>query len=96
MRAGGAVGKVDRGRPGTAVARLRAGLPAALAGGFGEALWLFATFRVAFSLFALLASYLSRLPAPCAGGERAPVLRATGRAFRLLGVWQRWDACWYE
>ena len=96
VRAGGDAGGVDRGGPGAAVARLRAGLPAAWAGGLGEALWLFATLRVAFSLFALLASYLGGLPAPCAGGEPAPVLRATGRAFRLLGVWQRWDACWYE
>ena len=79
-----------------ALTHLRVGLRTALAGGLGEALWLFATLRVAFSLFALLASYLFRLPAPCAGGEPAPVLQATGRAFRLLGVWQRWDACWYE
>ena len=65
-------------------------------GGLGEALWLFIILRLTLSLFALLASYLTRLPVPCAGGERAPVLQATGRAFRLLGVWERWDACWYE
>ncbi len=70
-------------------------LRAALAGGPGEALWLFVTLRLAFSLFALLASALGRLPAPCAfpGG---PATHTGGLDFRLLGVWQRWDACWYQ
>ena len=73
--------------------RLRGALP----GGPGEALWLFVTLRLAFSLFALLASLVFRLARPCSGKEvRPPLLHATGLDFRLLGVWQDWDACWYE
>ncbi len=59
-----------------------------------EALWLFVTLRVVLSLFALLASVLFRLPRPCAW-EGGPLLHATGLDFHLLGVWRRWDACWY-
>jgi hypothetical protein len=70
---------------------LRRGVPK----GFGEALWLFVTMRVVFSLFALMASVLFQLPAPCTW-EGGPLVNATGLSFRLLGVWQRWDACWYE
>lgn len=67
---------------------------AALAGGLGEAIWLFLTLRIGLSLFALLASFLFPLPGPC-GWEGSPVLHTTGLDFRLVGVWQRWDACWY-
>lgn len=75
--------------------RARTWLRAALDGGLGEALWLFLTLRIAFSLFALLASVLNRLPAPCNPND--PITRYdSGVAFRLLGVWQRWDACWYQ
>lgn len=77
------------------VERLRAGLRAALAGGLGEALWLFLTLRLTLSLFALMASVLSRLPGPCS--PTTPVTRYTaGLPARFFGVWQRWDACWYE
>lgn len=64
--------------------------------GLGEACWLFVTLRVLLSLVAFMASLLLKLAEPCFGGEPAPRLQATGLAFRLLGVWQRWDACWYE
>jgi hypothetical protein len=60
----------------------------------GEALALFLSLRLALSLFALLASFLFQLPPPCVWDD-GPTLHATGLDFRLIGVWQRWDACWY-
>lgn len=70
-----------------------AGLP----DGFGDALWLVLALRVAFSLFAYLAAGWLQLAGPCAGGfESTPDLHTFGRDFRLFGVWQRYDACWYE
>lgn len=68
----------------------------ALRPGLIAALTLFVTLRVALSLFALLASLWFPLRGPCAGAEPAPTLHAAGLDFRLLGVWQRWDGCWYE
>ncbi len=72
--------------------RLHPTLPVDLA----EALWLFVTLRVAFSAFAFLLLGTGSVAPPCARGELAPILHDAGRDFRLLGVWQRWDACWYE
>jgi len=66
-----------------------------LAGGLGEALWLFVTLRVGFSLFAFMASSLVQLPTPCTW-DGGPLLHATGLDYRLLGVWQHWDVCWYQ
>jgi hypothetical protein len=74
----------------------------ALPAGLGIALSLFVVMRVALSLGALVAASAVLLPGPC-DFERAnnhwrtlPALHAAGLDFRLLGVWQRWDACWYE
>ena len=67
-------------------------LPPGLAGALG----LFVALRLLFSLAGLALAAALPLPAPCSGGEAAPALDATGAAFRLLGVWQRRDACWYE
>ncbi len=64
--------------------------------GLDEAIWLFVTLRITFSLFALLTAAMGALAAPCHEGEAAPLLHADGLDFRLFGAWQRWDACWYE
>ena len=76
----------------------RPGWGAAQAGarGLGEALWLFLLLRLTLSLFAFLAAVSLELRGPCSGAEPAPTLYATGLPYRLLGVWQRWDGCWYE
>lgn len=78
------------------VARRAAGGGGTLRLGLLEGVWLFVALRVAFSLFALLASVQFSLRGPCAGAEPAPTLHASGLDFQLLGVWQRWDGCWYE
>src|SRR3712207_537583 len=75
-------------------ARLAPRVRALLDGGLGEALWLFVTLRLGLSLFALMASFLFEIAGPCTW-EGGPLLHATGLDFRLIGVWQRWDACWY-
>jgi hypothetical protein len=82
-------------RQATLATRLLASGRAALRGGLGEALWLFVTLRVTFSLFAVAVAVLFKSPAPCVwdGGPRT---HTTGLSFLLLGTWQRWDACWYE
>jgi len=64
-------------------------------GGLGDALWLFVTLRVALSLFAYGISLLFQLPGPC-NMDSAPPAHTTGLGLRLLGVWERWDVCWYE
>ena len=66
------------------------------------ALALFAGLRVAYSLGAFALASLRSLPGPCAfelannGWRTVPPLHAEGLAFKTLGVWQRWDACWYQ
>lgn len=61
----------------------------------------FAVLRVGFSLVALGLATFTRLPPPCDFERTAglwaalPPLHERGAAFRWLGVWQRWDACWY-
>jgi hypothetical protein len=69
--------------------------PAWLASSWGLAFGCFIATRAVFSLGALLLAANRALLPPCTwpGG---PLLHATGWAFRLLGVWQRWDACYYE
>ncbi|MFL5680709.1 MAG: mannosyltransferase family protein [Chloroflexota bacterium] len=65
-----------------------------------EALVLFAIVRIALSVYGLAASFLFQLPPPCfhngvVDWPTMPVLYSDGLAGRLLGVWERWDACWY-
>jgi len=66
-----------------------------------EILWLFVTLRVAISLFGVLLWFTNGLPGPCHfelardGWTLFPPLDNQGAAFPLVGVWQRWDACWY-
>jgi Dolichyl-phosphate-mannose-protein mannosyltransferase len=68
--------------------------------GFLDALALFVILRVAFGLVAGYLWWRGSLPGPCHfelarnGWLTIPPL-ADGDAFPLVGVWQRWDACWY-
>ena len=75
--------------------RLLAGGRTALHGGLGEALWLFVTLRITFSLFAVAVAMLFKSPAPCVW-DGGPSTHTSGLSFLLLGTWQRWDVCWYE
>ncbi|MGH2466304.1 MAG: hypothetical protein ACRDGL_01005 [Candidatus Limnocylindrales bacterium] len=83
--------------PRTLVARLADHLPAGLVGVIG--LWL--VLRVGLSLLGLLWAGTETLPGPCHfelaldGWTTFPPLDDKGWAFSLVGLWQRWDACWY-
>ena len=66
-----------------------------------DALALFVSLRLVFGLFALYLWWGGSLPGPCHfelarnGWTAIPPLADSGAAFPLVGVWQRWDACWY-
>jgi hypothetical protein len=66
-----------------------------------DALALFVSLRLVFGLFALYLWWGGSLPGPCHfelarnGWTTIPPLADSGPAFPLVGVWQRWDACWY-
>jgi len=86
-----------------ALRRVQRWLRAALAAGLGEALWLFITLRFAFSLFALLLGGLGQIHGVldqindgCTPDVQFATQHSTGSGFLFLGVWERWDACWYE
>ncbi len=70
--------------------------------GLGEALWLFVVMRVGLGLFALFVWAQVSVPGPCHfelaqdGWTTVPPLASSGFDFPLVGVWQRWDACWYS
>jgi hypothetical protein len=68
---------------------------ATLGHGFGEALWLFVTLRVALSALAWTIARLAPVPETCNQANYIPGHRQ-GFDFLLEGVWLRWDACWYE
>lgn len=74
----------------------------ALPDGVGEALWLFVLMRLALGLFALFVWAHVAIPGPCHfelaldGWTTVPPLADKGQEFPLVGVWQRWDACWYS
>jgi hypothetical protein len=77
----------------------RARLRAALAGGLGWALVLFGVSRLAFSLLAFLLATRGRTEPGCLAVWPPPVDPAwfpSGLGFRLVGVWQHYDVCWYE
>ena len=82
----------------SAPSRLLDRLPA----GFADAVALFLTMRVALGLVALYLWWRGGLPGPCHfevarnGWLTIPPLADEGSAFPLVGVWQRWDACWYS
>jgi hypothetical protein len=62
---------------------------------------LFVSLRLVFGLFAVYLWFGGSLPGPCHfelarnGWTAIPPLADSGAAFPLVGVWQRWDACWY-
>jgi hypothetical protein len=66
-----------------------------------EVLWLFVTLRVVLGALAFLLWYTNSLPGPCHfelaldGWTAFPPLDNQGWAFPLVGVWERWDGCWY-
>jgi hypothetical protein len=70
--------------------------------GLGEALWLFVLMRVGLGLLALFVWAHVTIPGPCHfelalnGWITIPPLADSGFEFPLVGVWQRWDACWYS
>ena len=65
-----------------------------------EALFLFILLRIGLSLYAAVASVMFQVPPPCFHNgvidwPTMPTLYSDGIEGRFLGVWQRWDACWY-
>ena len=70
--------------------------------GFVDALALFLTMRFALGLIALYLWWRGGVPGPCHfelarnGWLTIPPLADQGAEFPLVGVWQRWDACWYS
>jgi hypothetical protein len=69
--------------------------------GLGDAISLFVSLRLLFGLFAIYLWWAGGLPGPCHfelarnGWLTIPPLADHGAEFPLVGVWQRWDACWY-
>jgi hypothetical protein len=70
--------------------------------GFADAVALFVTMRFALGLVAIYVWWRGGVPGPCHfelarnGWLTIPPLADEGSAFPLVGVWQRWDACWYS
>jgi mannosyltransferase PIG-V len=66
-----------------------------------DAIGLFLSLRLVFGLFAIYLWWQGGLAGPCHfelarnGWATVPPLADQGVAFPLVGVWQRWDACWY-
>jgi hypothetical protein len=73
-----------------------------LPAGFIDAISLFLTMRVALGLVAIYLWWKGGLPGSCHfelarnGWLTIPPLADQGAEFPLVGVWQRWDACWYS
>ena len=70
--------------------------------GLVDAAWLWLVMRVGLGLIALLLVLSESVRGPCAsdlvtnGWTTFPPLADKGIEFPLVGVWQRWDACWYS
>ena len=83
-------------------ARTRVPRLPALADGLGEAVWLFLILRVGLGVFALFVWAHVQIPTSCHfelaqdHWTTIPPLANAGPEFPLVGVWQRWDACWYS
>ncbi len=66
-----------------------------------DAVGLFLSLRIVLGLLALWVWWQATPPGPCHfevarnGWQTIPPLADQGPAFPLVGVWQRWDACWY-
>jgi len=86
----------------TGIGRRFEGMTAGWSAGLADAVALFVSLRV---LFAFVALYFwwteASVPTPCHfelarnGWVTLPPLAQDGASFPLVGVWQRWDACWY-
>jgi hypothetical protein len=69
--------------------------------GLADTLALFVSLRVVLGLVVLYVWWAGMTPGPCHfelarnGWATIPPLADQGPAFPLVGVWQRWDACWY-
>ena len=70
--------------------------------GLTDALALFLTMRFVLGVVVLYLWWRGGLPGPCHfelarnGWMTIPPLADNGAEFPLVGVWQRWDACWYS
>jgi hypothetical protein len=65
-----------------------------------EAVFLFVLLRVSLSVLAAVASAFFHAPGPCFHNgvldwPTMPALDRDGLGGALLGVWERWDGCWY-
>ena len=69
--------------------------------GLADTLALFVSLRVVLGLVVLYVWWAGMTPGPCHfelarnGWATIPPLADQGPAYPLVGVWQRWDACWY-
>jgi hypothetical protein len=85
----------------TAVHRPGEPLGRRLPDGLRDAISLFVSLRLLFGLFAIFLWWAGGLPGPCHfelardNWLTIPPLADHGAEFPLVGVWQRWDACWY-
>ena len=76
--------------------------PEGLAYRLADTLALFVSLRIILGLVALYVWWAGMTPPPCHfelarnGWATIPPLADSGPAFPLVGVWQRWDACWYS
>ncbi|HEV8516431.1 MAG TPA: mannosyltransferase family protein [Candidatus Limnocylindrales bacterium] len=67
-----------------------------------EAVGLFLALRIGLTLMGLFVAVDAEPPGPCHfelafnGWRTLPALDDGPVSFPFLGVWQRWDACWYE
>jgi hypothetical protein len=67
-----------------------------------EALWVTLIVRVGLLVLGVFVWVQLAPPGPCHfevarnGWATIPPLDANGASFPLVGVWQRWDACWYS
>lgn len=75
--------------------------PERLPAGLLDAVGLFVSLRIALGFLAAYLWWKGGLPGPCHfelalnGWQTVPPLADQGGAFPTVGVWQRWDACWY-
>lgn len=78
-----------------------AGSPRTLFDDFWGAFILLVALRLILGLVALYVWFGGGIPGPCHfelardGWQTVPPLADSGASFPLIGVWQRWDACWY-
>ncbi len=92
----------SRPQPGGLERRLRQWLQPGTEHGLADTLALFLSLRVLLGLVVLYVWWAGMTPGPCHfelarnGWATIPPLADQGPAFPLVGVWQRWDACWYS